>query len=155
MSAPHRVLVVANRTCPCPALLEEVARRSEDHAAIAVLLIAPALNSRLRHYLSDIDPAVADASERLELARTGLSALGVVAEVAVGDADPHTAIADALARFAADEIIVSTLPAGQSNWLERGLIDRARADFIVPITHLVSRYGADATVGASGAVLGD
>jgi hypothetical protein len=124
-------------------LLEEVAQRSEEHERIAVLLVAPALNSRLRHFMSDIDPAVADAAERLELARTGLSAFGVIADTEVGDADPHTAIADALARFAASEIIVSTLPPGQSNWLERGLIERARSDFGVPITHLVSRYGAD------------
>ncbi len=148
MPEPHRVLVIANRTCPCPALLEEVARRVEDHDPIAVLLVAPALNSRLRHYLSDIDPAVADAKQRLELARTGLSAFGVNADTEVGDADPHTAIADALARFAAAEVIVSTLPPGQSNWLERGLVERARADFGVPITHLVSRYGADVAVGA-------
>ena len=62
----------------------------------------------------------------------------------VGDADPHVAIADALSHFMATEIIVSTLPAGQSNWLERGLIDRAREDFGVPVTHLTSRYGAAA-----------
>ena len=62
MPEPHRVLVIANRTCPCPALLEEVARRVEDHEQIAVLLVAPALNSRLRHYVSDIDPAVAEAN---------------------------------------------------------------------------------------------
>ena len=145
MSEPHhRVLVIANRTCPCPALLEEVARRSTEHDGIDVLLVAPALNSRLRHYLSDIDPAVAEARQRLQLARAGLDELGVAAASEVGDADPHTAIADALARFDAAEIIVSTLPAGQSNWLERGLIDRARADFGLPVTHLVSRYGAEA-----------
>ena len=51
MPEPHRILVVANRTCPCPALLEEIARRSSEHDAVAVLLVAPALNSRLRHYL--------------------------------------------------------------------------------------------------------
>lgn len=152
MTEPHRILVVANRTCPCPALLREIARRSAEHEAVSVLLVAPALNSRLRHYLSDIDPALADARARLELAQAGLAELGLDAASEVGDADPHVAIGDALARFAASEIIVSTLPAGRSNWLERGLIDRARQDFDVPVTHLVSRYGADDPVAAGSAV---
>lgn len=51
------------------------------------------------------------------------------------------AIADALAHFAASEIVIATHPAGYSNWLERGLIEKARARFAVPVTHLVSRYG--------------
>lgn len=145
MSESHRILVIANRTCPCPALLEEVALRSSCHEMVDVLLVAPALNSRLRHYLSDVDPAIAEAKQRLQLAQLGLAELGVEAVCEVGDADPHLAIADALAHFAASEIIVSTLPAGQSNWLERGLIDRAREDFRVPVTHLTSRYGAVAS----------
>ena len=133
MPEPHRVLVIANRTCPCPALLHEVARRSDEHDAVAVLLVAPALNSRLRHYVSDVDSALAEARERLELATTGLAELGLDASSEVGDADPHVAICDALARFPATEIIVSTLPPGQSNWLERGLIERAQQDFDVPV----------------------
>ena len=149
MPTSHRILVVANRTCPCPALLEEVARRAAEHDMVDVLVVAPALNSRLRHYLSDIDPAVAEAEQRLHLAETGLAELGVESACEVGDANPHLAIADALARFPANEIIISTLPPGHSNWLERGLIERATEDFGVPVTHLISRYGADAAVGAS------
>ena len=147
MLEPHRVLVVANQTCPCPALLQEIARRSTEHAVVRVLLVAPALNSRLRHYLSDTDPAIADARARLELAQGGLAELGLDADSEVGDADPHTAIADALAHFPAAEIIVSTLPQGQSNWLERRLVERTQ-DFGVPVTHLVSRYGAVTAVRA-------
>ena len=149
MLEPHRILVVANRTCPCPALLQAIAERSAEHAAVRVLLVAPALNSRLRHYLSDIDPAIAEARERLRLAHAGLAELGLDAESEVGDADPHTAIADALARFPAAEIIVSTLPQGQSNWLEHRLVERTTQDFGLPVTHLVSRYGADAAVPAA------
>ncbi len=144
MLDPHRILVVANRTCPCPALLKEIAQRAAEHEAVSVLLAAPALNTRLRHYLSDVDPAVAAAHERLDLAQAGLAELGLLGAGEVGDADPHVAIADALARFPATEIIISTLPPGQSNWLERGLIERTTSDFGLPVTHLVSRYGADA-----------
>jgi hypothetical protein len=131
------ILVVANRTCPCPALLDEVARRVRD-APVEVLVVVPALNSRLRHWLSDIDDAVAHAHERLEVALADLRTRGVTARGEVGDANPLVAIDDALAHFPASAIVIATLPPGQSNWLERGLIGKARARFDVPVTHLVS-----------------
>jgi hypothetical protein len=131
------ILVVANRTCPCPMLLDEVARRARE-APVEVLVVVPALNSRLRHWLSDIDDAVARAHERLEVALADLRARGVTARGEVGDANPLVAIDDALAHFPASAIVIATLPPGQSNWLERGLIGKARARFDVPVTHLVS-----------------
>ena len=140
------VLVIANRTCPCPTLLDEVARRA-GNAPIDVLVVAPALNSRLRHWLSDVDDAVARAHDRLEIALADLRARGVSARGEVGDANPLVAIADALARFPASEIVIATLPPGQSNWLERGLIDKVRARFHVPITHLVATEMAATTAG--------
>src|SRR6476619_690624 len=95
-SRPHPagILVVANRTCPCPLLLDEVARREGDEP-IDVLVVVPALNSRLRHLLSDIDDAVARAHERLAVALADLRTRGVNARGEVGDANPMVAIADA------------------------------------------------------------
>ena len=84
---PAGILVVANRTCPCPMLLDEVARRVSD-APIDVLVVVPALNSRLRHWLSDIDDAVARAHDRLEVALADLRTRGVNARGEVGDANP-------------------------------------------------------------------
>jgi GABA permease len=141
-SRPHPagILVVANRTCPCPMLLDEVARRA-GNAPVDVLVVVPALNSRLRHWLSDIDDAVARAHERLEVALADLRTRGVSARGEVGDANPLVAIEDALAHFPASAIVIATLPPGRSNWLERGLIDKARARFDVPVTHLVSSEG--------------
>ena len=137
---PAGILVVANRTCPCPTLLDEVARRVGD-APMEVLVVVPALNSRLRHWLSDVDDAVARAHDRLAVALAELRSRGVRARGEVGDANPLVAIDDALAQFAASAIVIATLPPGQSNWLERGLIDKARARFDVPVTHLVSSEG--------------
>ena len=134
----HRILVIANRTCPCPALLDEVARRAHAHQPAQVLVVAPALNSRLRHYVSDVDGALAHARERLDLALAELEAAGIAARGEIGDADPYVATDDALARFAASELIVSTLPPGESNWLERGLVERVGRDFEIPLTHVVS-----------------
>jgi hypothetical protein len=135
----RRILVIANRTCPCPSLVDEVARRAST-APTDVLVVAPALNSRLRHWLSDVDEALARAQQRLDLAIAALRRRGVIAGGEIGDADPMLAIADALASFPADEIMIATLPPGRSNWIERGLVDKATASFGLPITHLVSSY---------------
>jgi hypothetical protein len=102
--------------------------------------VAPALNSRLRHWLSDVDEALARARERLDLAITSLRRRGVIARGEIGDADPMLAIADALASFPADEILIATLPAGRSNWIERGLVEKATARFGITIAHLVASY---------------
>jgi hypothetical protein len=135
----YRILVIANRTCPCPSLADEVARRAIA-APTDVLVVAPALNSRLRHWLSDIDEALARARERLGLATTALRQRGVIARGEIGDADPLLAIEDALAGFPANEIVIATLPAGRSNWIERGLVEKATARFGIPVVHLVSSY---------------
>jgi hypothetical protein len=143
----RRILVIANRTCPCPTLADEVARRASA-VPTDVLVVAPALNSRLRHWLSDVDEALARAKERLDLAITALRRRGVVARGEIGDSNPLSAIADALASFPADEIVIATLPPGRSHWIERGLVENAMARFGIPITHLVSSY--DLVDGATG-----
>jgi hypothetical protein len=135
----RRILVIANRTCPCPMLADEVARRASE-APTDVLVVAPALNSRLRDWVSDVDEALARAQERLDLAIAALCRRGVIARGEIGDADRLLAIEDALASFPADEIVIATLPTGRSNWIERGLVEKATARFGIPVAHLVSNY---------------
>ena len=144
----RRVLVIANETCPCPALADEVASRA-CATTLDVLVVAPALNSRLRHWVSDTDDAVASARERLGVAVDELGARGVAARGEVGDADPVLAIADALATFPADELVIATHPPGRSNWLERRLVETATVRFGLPITHLISTFGLDETAAAA------
>jgi hypothetical protein len=143
----RRILVVANRTCPCPALADAVAARAGAPAA-DVLVVAPALNGRLRHWVSDVDGAIAAAHERLDRAVANLRDRGVAARALVGDSDPLVAIEDALADFPATEIIVSTHPPGHSNWLEKKLPERAATRFDLPLTHLTSSYGLEAASAA-------
>ena len=53
--------------------------------------------------------------------------------------DPNVAlgaIEDELRRSGADEIVISTLPRKQSNWLETGIVTRLREELDVPVTHL-------------------
>ena len=136
----RQILVVADRTCPCDVLADEVAWRAHD-ASADVLVVAPALNSRLRHLTSDLDAAVAQAQERVDRAVAQLRNRGLRVRGHVGDANPMLAIEDALADYRATEIVIATYPPGESHWLERRLIEKARARFGLPITHVISSHG--------------
>jgi hypothetical protein len=130
------VLVIANETCAGAELFEELRERAEGPDA-DVLIVAPALSSRLRYWLSDEDPGIAAAGRRLEESLERCGAAGVPARGALGDADPLQALDDAMRTFPADEVVISTHPEGRSNWLERGLVSQARERVGVPVTHVV------------------
>jgi GABA permease len=102
-----------------------------------VLVVCPALNSPLRHWVSDEDAARAAAQERLDESLAPMRAAGLNATGEIGDGDPIQAIEDALRTFRPDELIVSTHPAGRSHWLERGVVEKARERFDLPLTHVV------------------
>jgi hypothetical protein len=131
----HRVLVVANETVGGGELLNELRARAGEHSD--VLVVAPALNSRLRHLFADVDHARGEAEVRLEKSISALAAAGIPARGAVGDSDPVRAIEDALFEFHADEIVISTHPPERSNWLEKKVVQRARERFDIPITHVI------------------
>lgn len=142
MTPAHRILVVANRTCPCPALQEEIRGRASERAGAEVLIVAPALNSsKLAHWVSDSDEAVGEAELRLAETVEGLRGAGVHATGRVGDADPFNAIEDALTAFEAQEVLISTYPEGQSHWLEEDLPQRVRDAFDGRVAHVTSEYG--------------
>ena len=132
----RRVLVVANETVAGKSLHDAVRRASAGERS-SVLVVSPALNSPLRHFVSDEGRARKAAQERLDRSLAALGAVGIEARGQVGDADPLQAIEDALRTFGADEIIISTHPEGRSNWLERGVVVKARERFTAPVTHVV------------------
>jgi hypothetical protein len=132
----RRILVVANETVAGHELRDLLGQKaagvSED-----VLLVCPALNSKLRTWTSDEDGARAAAQSRLDASLTRLAELGVQARGEIGDGDPLQALEDALREFPADEIVVSTHPPGRSHWLEQGVVENARLRYDVPVTHVV------------------
>jgi GABA permease len=138
----HRILVVANETVGGPELLSEIRARSGG-AHARVLVVCPALNSPLRHWASDEDGARAAAQARLDASLTSMRSAGLDASGEIGDGDPIQAIEDAIRTFRPDELIVSTHPAGRSHWLERGVVEKARTRFEVPLTHVVVDLDAD------------
>ncbi|MBA3735599.1 MAG: universal stress protein [Actinobacteria bacterium] len=132
----RRILVVANETVGGHTLRSTILEKSLD-VREEVLVVTPALNSPIRHWTSDEDGARAAAQKRLDQSLVQLAEAGVQARGEVGDGDPLQAMEDALRTFGADEIIISTHPEGRSNWLERGVVEKARERFAVPITHVV------------------
>jgi nucleotide-binding universal stress UspA family protein len=132
----RRILVVANETVGGEVLREEIHKRAQGYRE-DVLVVCPALNSPLRHWVSDEDGARAAAQQRLDRSLARLAELGIDARGEIGDGDPLQAIEDALRTFGPDEIVVSTHPEGRSHWLERGVVRKARERFPVPVTHVV------------------
>lgn len=132
----RRVLVIANETIEAEALYDAV-QHSAGGGRGEVLVIAPALNSRIKHWTSDDDEARRAAAVRLGDCLDRLTESGVPAIGYVGDADPLQAITDGMYFFPADEIVVATHPPHRSNWLEQDLIGRACAQFGLPVLHIV------------------
>ncbi len=132
----RRILVIANETVGGASLRECIHRRAEGYDE-QILVVTPALNSPLRHWVSDEDEARLAAQRRLEESLARLADDGIEARGEIGDADPLQAIEDALRTFGPDEVVISTHPEGRSHWLERGVVETARERFDVPITHVV------------------
>ncbi|HXS47051.1 MAG TPA: hypothetical protein VN756_06280 [Solirubrobacterales bacterium] len=133
----HRLLVVANETVGGEALLEAIRSRCSNRNC-EILVVTPALaGSRASHWASDIDEAIELARQRMELSLIAIGDLGLKARGEIGDSDPNVAIEDALRVFPADEIVISTHPPHRSRWLEHGVVERARREVDLPITHVV------------------
>jgi hypothetical protein len=138
----RRILVIANETVGGQMLRQMILSKAEG-VDEQVLVVVPALNSPLRHWASDDDNARAAAADRLEQSLQRLKDGGVEATGIVGDGDPLQAAEDALRTFGADEIVISTHPEGKSHWLERGVVEKARERFTVPVTHVVTDLSAE------------
>jgi hypothetical protein len=140
----YRLLVVANQTVGGRALLDEIRNRAKGRR-VETLVVTPALTrSAMQLYAGEIDEAMAEAERRREESVRTIAGLGIDVRGEVGDPDPNVAIEDALARFPADELIVSTHPPERSRWLEGGVVERARSEVDLPVTHVVVDLEAEA-----------
>jgi ribosomal protein S18 acetylase RimI-like enzyme len=139
----RRILVIANETVGGESL-RDVLRTKAEGVREEILVVVPALNSPLRHWVSDDDGARAAAQERLAASLAQLEEEGIDARGEVGDGDPLQAMEDALRTFGAHEIVISTHPEGRSHWLERNVVSAARDRFDAPITHVVVDLEAEA-----------
>ncbi len=138
----HRVLVLANETVEGHELMEEL--RAIDRAGSAEYLICVPANpidtGQAMHagavYLWDktTEAAQARLDRTLELLRA--EKLNVRGEL--GEYRPLRALANAVAEFSPDRIVICTLPQDQSAWLRYDVVDRAREAYPnLPVDHVI------------------
>jgi hypothetical protein len=131
----HRILALVSEPVSGEMLKSAIgADRAED---AEVLVVAPALNSRLRFWMSDPDPAIERAEAVQEETVERMDEEGIDAAGDTGESDPVLAIQDTLQTYAADEIVLFVHPRGKRNWLEEGIVDEVRERFGLPVTHLL------------------
>jgi GABA permease len=131
----QKIITVVSEPISADAIRSALGDDGLDEAE--VLVIAPALISRLRWTLADPDPAIRRAEEVQEESVARLDAEGVDAVGDTGESDPLLAISDSLQTFEADRIVLITHPESKRNWLEEGVVDEARERFQVPVSHVV------------------
>jgi hypothetical protein len=114
----YMLLVVATDPIEDPGIagaIAEVARAGAratgaDPDEPQILVVAPALSTRVAQWLSDLGTARLGAQRRLAVSLGMLAAAGFDARGQVGDADPVQAVEDALRTFAAQEVVFVTGP---------------------------------------------
>jgi hypothetical protein len=115
----YMLLVVATDPVEDPGIagaIAEVARAgaratgADPDREPQILVVAPALNTRVAQWLSDVGTARLGAQRRLAVSLGVLAAAGFDARGQVGDADPVQAVEDALRTFAAQEVVFVTGP---------------------------------------------
>jgi hypothetical protein len=131
----RRVLVIANQTMLGRELRDEMVRRPTGEVELRMVL--PVLPTRAQYVTSDIDGELREARSRLDQALAWAGENGFEATGRVGDMTPLVAIEDELRSAAVDEVIISTHTAQRSHWLESGLVERAREELEIPVTHVV------------------
>jgi len=133
-SGSRRVLYVAHQACGNPAFCAQV--RSHAIPGADVVVVASVRASSLHRWTSDDAEERALAETRLEQSITCLRKHGLSVRGRLGDADPVQAIADALHGFPADEIVICLEEPERAHWLHKGVVERAKERFHLPVTEI-------------------
>jgi hypothetical protein len=130
----HRVVIVADEAIGDESLVREVLRHTKGRPS-EVMIVAPALvTSPLDLAAGDVDDDISEARRRLDESIAALDRNGIKATGRVGEADPNLALEDALRLFPAHEVIMVVHPREHRNWMERGVVEKARDAVHVPVT---------------------
>jgi hypothetical protein len=103
-------------------------------AASEILVISPALPSRIAWLASDTDKTREVADARLGTVLAHLDETGAKVRGAVGADDPLAAFEDAVTDFQPEHILIALRGSTESGWQERGLIDKVVARLELPVT---------------------
>jgi hypothetical protein len=130
MAVTTRLLVIANRTADSDELFDDLRHRTRS-GPVTAMLVLPAQLGR-----ED------EARRQLDRALEHIRSAGVEATGTIGDADPVNAALDVWDARSFDEIVVCTLPYGESTWLHIDLPHRLRRMTDATVSHVVARESA-------------
>ena len=119
------VLVVANRTAMSIGLEDVLRARLESGPASFTLLVPLGLTPDARHTAG--------------LMASRLRGVGLDVDGRAGDTDPLTAVLEVWSPAEFDEIVVSTLPASTSRWMQTGLPRRIERQTGALVRHVETR----------------
>ena len=138
-------LVVANQTLPGEQLAAAVRERvaAGECAFYAVVPLTPVPHGAVWEERE----SAAAARERLDAFLGALRDIGVEVDGEIGDRDPIQAVRDVLRTKAVDEIILSTLPAGASRWLQLDVPSKLSRSVDIPVTVITQEKVAATTPG--------
>ncbi len=141
--AARRVLVLANQTVDSRELLDELRRMGADRES-RFLVVVPAspvdTGAAATHGPIDVTEATEQAArDRLDSVLATLQHENMDAQGELGDHRPLRALENAVARFGPDQIVIATLPPEFSMWHRFDVVDRARIQSTVPVTHVVAK----------------
>lgn len=142
----HRVMVVGNATLRAQRLQDSLTERAAG-GPTAFLLVVPAVETSAvagehswfetvgaAHPREESLTGHMLAQRRMDEAVDRLREAGVDIDGMVGDADVMRAVQQARQSFAADEIVLATLPPARSRWLAADLPEELRRRYNLPVT---------------------
>jgi nucleotide-binding universal stress UspA family protein len=132
-SAVKRLLFVADAAVAEVRELPPAARAMID-SATEVYVVTPTLPGRLAWLADDVDRFRHVADERLDTVLGHMHSIGADAHGVAGRGSVLTVIADAVADFAPDHILVGLRSSEHANWQERHLIEHIEDRFGLPVT---------------------
>jgi nucleotide-binding universal stress UspA family protein len=144
--AIQRLLFVADAAVADAGQLPPPVRAVIDTAA-AVYVLTPTLPGRLAWLADDVDEVRHVADERLDAVLGHMHSIGAHASGVAARGSLMTVVADAVADFKPDHILLALRSAEHANWQERGLVKHLEQRFGLPVTS----YAVDSRGHASSA----
>jgi len=125
----RHILVVANETLVGAHITRRLHELHQSEPS-DVVVVVPAKGAAF-------DESIVQANDNLEHGLEAIKQLGIEATGRIGHADPMAAIAYALEKQPAiNLILLSTLPVGRSKWIGMDLVHRVQRRFDIAIEHI-------------------